>query len=103
MQIIIYIAMFISGFLFFNWLLGYRKNHIQIDLDERYFNLSSYLQAIEQELKGKRQGRTGKYIGDRKFIADGKQYHFIERNVNIGGVPEQRTILKPVKSEHNVS
>lgn len=97
MQIIISIVMCISGFLFFNWLLGHRKHHIQIDLDERYFNFASYIKAIEQGLQ--QQGRTGKYIGDHRFIVDGKEYHFIERNINIGGAPLQRTILKPVHSK----
>jgi hypothetical protein len=85
----------IGALLLFNWLMGYRKGHIQIDFEERYFKEKEYIAAIETELEGK--GRQVKYMGNRKFIVDGLPYLFIERNVSMGGVPLQRTILKPVK------
>ncbi|MCR8849798.1 hypothetical protein NQ095_15370 [Rossellomorea sp. SC111] len=79
----------------FNWLMGYRKEHIQIDFENRYVKEKEYIDAIKREL-GK-QGRDVEYMGNRKFVIDGRPYLFIERNVSMGGVPLQRTILKPVK------
>ncbi|NMH69268.1 hypothetical protein HF072_10830 [Bacillus sp. RO3] len=81
-------------FMLFNWLMGYRKEHIQIDFEERHFKEGEYIEAIRQELEQK--GKDVEYVGERKFIVDGKTYLFIERNVSMGGVPLQRTILKPV-------
>ncbi|MCA1066277.1 hypothetical protein QTG56_21600 [Rossellomorea sp. AcN35-11] len=81
-------------FMLSNWLMGYRKEHIQIDFEERYFKEGEYIEAIRQELEQK--GKDVEYVGERKFIVDGKTYLFIERNVSMGGVPLQRTILKPV-------
>ncbi|PFG07427.1 hypothetical protein [Bacillus sp. es.034] len=84
-----------GGALFlFNWLMGYRKGHIQIDFEERYFKEKEYIEAIKRELV--EQGRNVEYEGDRKFLIDGRRYLLIERNVSMGGVPLQRTILKPV-------
>jgi hypothetical protein len=84
-----------GGALFlFNWLMGYRKGYIQIDFEERYFKEKEYIEAIKRELA--KQGRNVEYEGDRKFLIDGRSYLFIERNVSMGGVPLQRTILKPV-------
>lgn len=85
----------IGSFFLFNWLMGYRKGHIQIDFNERYMDHKAYVQAIEAELD--RKGYQANYEGDFTFRINGKPYVFIERNVPMGGVPLQRTILKPVK------
>ncbi|WP_226582766.1 hypothetical protein [Halobacillus litoralis] len=82
-------------FFLFNWLMGYRKGHMQIDLDERYMNHSEYIQAVKKKLI--EEGHEVSYQGDYKFLIDGRLYVFIERNVPMGGVPLQRTILKPIK------
>lgn len=95
MEIIWIVLAGIGALLLFNWLMGYRKGHIQIDFEERYFNEKEYIEAIKRELE--KQGRNVEYKGNRKFVVDGKVYLFIERNVSMGGVPMQRTILKPVK------
>ncbi|WP_064094012.1 hypothetical protein [Rossellomorea aquimaris] len=82
-------------FLLFNWLMGYKQGYIQIDFDERYYKEKEYIDAIQNELES--QGKEVNYQGDHKFLIDGKPFLFIERNVSMGGVPLQRTILKPVK------
>ncbi len=96
MNFFLMIAVIVASLTGFNWLMGYRKNHIQIDLDERYIDYNEYVRALKSELRT--QGREVDYLGDRKFKIDGKTYMFIERNVTMGGVPLQRTILKPVIS-----
>lgn len=78
--------------LLFNWLRGYKKGNIIIDFDERYFNFNEYTEAIKKKLED--DGREVVYKGNGKFEIDGKEYLFIERNVSMGGVPVQRTILK---------
>ena len=93
MKIILFLAILGLWLIGFNWLMGYRKNHITIDLDERYVDFKEYVEAIQSELI--KQGREVSYMGNRKFIIDGQTYIFIERNVSMGGVPLQRTILKP--------
>lgn len=95
MQLILFIVMLILGFIGFNRLMGYRKQHITIDLDQRYMDYNEYIKAIESELV--KQGRKVHYQGNRSFIIDGSSYNFIERNISMGGVPLQRTILKPKK------
>ncbi len=87
------LVVIVASFTGFNWLMGYRKNHIQIDLDERYIDYNEYVRALKNELSG--QGKDVEYLGNRKFKIDGKKYLFIERNITMGGVPLQRTILKP--------
>lgn len=79
-------------FLLFNWLMGYKKGNIIIDFEERYFNFNEYIAAIKKKLDD--DGREVFYKGNGKFQIDGKNYLFIERNVSMGGVPIQRTILK---------
>lgn len=95
MEIILFLTILGLCLLGFNWLMGYRKKHITIDLDERYVDFKEYVEAIQSELIN--QGREVSYIGNRKFVIDGQTYIFIERNVPMGGVPLQRTILKPEK------
>ncbi|EDL65628.1 hypothetical protein [Bacillus sp. SG-1] len=89
----IFILVLAGGLFLFNTLMGYKKDHIVIDFDERYFQFNEYIQAIHRELE--KRGRDVKYEGDGRFVIDGKSYLFIERNVSMGGVPLQRTILKP--------
>ncbi|TYR98639.1 hypothetical protein FZC84_14410 [Rossellomorea vietnamensis] len=88
----VFIGVAVGGLLLFNTLMGYKKGNITIDLDERYTDFNEYIQAIQQDLKSK--GRDVKYEGDGRFTIDGKKYIFLERNVSMGGVPLQRTILK---------
>jgi hypothetical protein len=95
MEIILAILIGVGMFLFFNFLMGYGKGHIQIDFEERYFKESEYIEAIMAELE--KQGKEVHYQGNRHFIIDGEPYVFLERNVPMGGVPMQRTILKPIK------
>lgn len=95
MQIIFSLVMLILGVIGFNRLMGYKRNQIIIDLDERYMDYNEYIKAIQSELV--KQGRKVSYNGNRSFIIDGQSYIFIERNISIGGVPLQRTILKPGK------
>lgn len=92
---VLVIVAIIGLFILSNWLLGYRKNHIVIDFDERFFDQDSFVKAIRQDLES--QGRDVKYEGSGRFFIDGKKYLFIERNVSMGGVPMQRAILKPEK------
>jgi hypothetical protein len=85
-----------AGMLFlFNWLMGYGKGYIQIDFEERYFKEKEHIEAIKLELE--KQGKEVHYQGNGHFIIDDQPYLFIERTVSMGGVPMQRTILKPIK------
>lgn len=95
MLIILLLAMFILFFIGFNRFMGYRKNYIIVDLDERYTDYGEYIKAIQSELVKK--GRNVSYKGNRHFIVDGRSYFFVEKNISMGGVPLQRTILKPEK------
>lgn len=79
----------------FNWLMGYGKEYIQIDFEERYFKEKEHIEAIRLELE--KQGKKVHYQGNGYFIIDDRPYLFIERTVSMGGVPMQRTILKPIK------
>ncbi|WP_066174388.1 hypothetical protein [Bacillus marinisedimentorum] len=97
MQWILPLLAAILGLAFFNFLMGYRKGHITIDLDDRYIDFNRYVKAIASELES--QGHTVEYKGSRRFNIDGKSYTFIERNISMGGVPLQRTILKPAKGD----
>ncbi|WP_420486126.1 hypothetical protein [Gottfriedia acidiceleris] len=94
MEFIFILIFLIVGVFGFNWLMGYRNQNITLDLDERYLNLIEYAKA---ELES--QGKTVDYRGNRLFIINGKQYHLIERNVSMGGVPLQHTILQKVFSD----
>ncbi|MEH7452506.1 hypothetical protein [Gottfriedia acidiceleris] len=94
MEFIINFIFLIAGIFGFNWLMGYRHQNITLDLDERYLNLNDYAKAVKAELES--QGKTVDYIGNRLFIINGKKYHLIERNVSMGGVPLQHTILQKI-------
>ncbi len=94
MDFIYVLLMLIAGVLGFNWLMGYRNQNITLDLDERYIDLKEYANAVKAELES--QGKEVEYKGNRLFVINGKQYHLIERNVSMGGVPLQHTILQKV-------
>ncbi|PYZ96999.1 hypothetical protein CR205_12430 [Alteribacter lacisalsi] len=81
----------------FDYLMGYRKNHIVIDFDELYPDLDEHMTAVHERLE--HEGKTVETNGYRSFIINGRSYLFTERTVNIGGVPVQRTILKPGKKQ----
>ncbi len=72
--------------------MGYKKGNIIIDFNERYFNFSKYIEAIKKKLED--DGREVTYKMSGQFEIDGKDYLFIARNVSMGGVLVQRTILK---------
>ncbi|WLR42490.1 hypothetical protein LC087_17610 [Bacillus carboniphilus] len=92
MKILFALLVIIGCFILFNWLMGYRKGNIVIDFDERFFNRDRYISAIKKKLES--EGRMVEYKGGGRFLIDGKTYLFIERNVSMGNVPLQRTILK---------
>ncbi|WP_255437694.1 hypothetical protein [Thalassobacillus sp. CUG 92003] len=58
--------------LLFNHLMGYRKDYIQIDFEERYTNHHHYVQSIKHDLKEK--GYEVWYEGDHKFVINGKGF-----------------------------
>lgn len=92
MILIISLIISIVFLILFNRLMGYRKGNITVDFDERYINHKEYVVAIKSKLED--QGREVYYTGNNRFIIDGENYLFYERNVSMGGVPLQRTILK---------
>jgi hypothetical protein len=94
LELIFILIFLIAGIFAFNWLMGYRNQNIILDLDERYIHLNDYAKAVKAELES--QGKTVDYRGNRLFIINGKHYHLIERNVSMGGVPLQHTILQKV-------
>lgn len=71
-KVTLLLAMFILFFIVFNWLMGYRKNHITIDLDGRYMDHIRYVKAIQCELA--KQGREICYKENGKFIVDGRSF-----------------------------
>ncbi|TMW71062.1 hypothetical protein [Alteribacter natronophilus] len=91
------LALLISagGLLLFNYLMGYRKDRIIIDFRERYTDLGDHMKAVREQLE--KDGKRAEISGYRSLLIDGSPYLFTERTVNVGGVPLQRTILKPVK------
>lgn len=95
MQIFLMLVMLSLFFVGSNWLMGYRKNYITIDLEERYMDYNKYIEAIQSELV--KQGKEASYQRNGIFLIDGRSYIFKERNIPVGGVPLQRTILKPDK------
>jgi len=95
MEGFIFIVLLIFIFIGFNYFMGYRRGNIVLDLDNRYTNFTEYMQAIERELI--EQGKDVQYQGNGEFIINGKKYVMQERNVPMGGVPLQRTVLKRMK------
>ncbi|MFD2923232.1 hypothetical protein [Halobacillus naozhouensis] len=100
MDIIVLLVAFGLILFGFNWLMGYKKNHIVIDFDERYQDYKEYIGAIQRELVN--QGRVVSYKGNSRFLIDGQVYVFVESNISMGGAPLQRTILKPEKGDSEV-
>lgn len=95
MNILIGVVMGLLALFGFNWLMGYKKGNIQLDLEERYISLKEYVQAIQVELE--KQGKQVSYLGNRIFLIDNHRYLLVERNVSMGGVPLQHTVLKRLK------
>jgi hypothetical protein len=91
-EILIVSILFILSLWGINWLMGYRKGNITLDLDNRYTNLNEYVNAVQLELE--KQGRNVTYQGNRAFLIDGKVYILNDMNVSMGGVPLQHTILR---------
>lgn len=94
-NIMLIIVTVVALILFFNWLMGHKKGNIIIDFEERHFNRNEYVATIHSKLES--EGREVSYEGNSLFLIEGKKYLFLERNVNVGGVPVRRTILQPVK------
>lgn len=80
---------------FFNMLMGYRKGNISLELDGRYTSLTDQANAVTAELK--KQGKTAEYKGDGQYLVDGRSYVVLKRQVPMGGVPLERTVLVPQK------
>ncbi|MCJ0930660.1 hypothetical protein MST22_05785 [Virgibacillus halodenitrificans] len=95
MDILITIAIFIIILFGFTRLMGYRNKNITLELDDRYTNLTEHAKAVTVELE--KEGRKVEYQGDGYFLVDGEQYVMHGRNIAMGGVPLQRTILEPVE------
>jgi len=95
MDILIGVVIGLLALFGFNWLMGYKKGNIQLDLDERYIHLKEYVQAIQEELT--KQGKQVSYQGNRIFSIDNHRYLLVERNVSMGGAPLQHTVLKRLK------
>lgn len=97
MQILVAAVIAIAALFGFNWLMGYKKGNITLDLDDRYIHLNEYVEAIKQELIT--QGKQVAYNGNRIFTIDNNRYVLVERNVSMGGVPLQHTVLKRLKGK----
>lgn len=96
LSFIITIGVFVLALFVFNLLMGYRKGRITLDLNKRYTNLSEQSKEVTRELK--QQGRSVEYQGDGYYVVNGKLYVVRMQNVAMGGIPLQRTVLKPVKN-----
>ncbi len=88
LMLIVGIAMLFA----FNWLLGYWRRNIVLDLDDRYIEWSDHVEAAKAELQ--KQGREVTYLGKGEFIIDGKYFMMVNWNVNMARVPLQRTLFK---------
>ncbi|MFZ4452416.1 hypothetical protein [Salibacterium aidingense] len=64
-------------------------------LKNRYPTLKDHGEAVEKKLTQK--GYDAVYEGNGYFLVDGKSYLLQGRTVPMGGLPMQRTVLKPVK------
>ncbi|WP_147511417.1 hypothetical protein [Bacillales bacterium] len=82
-----------AGFWFFySYLLGYRNKNITMTFDDRFYTLDEHVKAIEHKLK--QDGKLVEYLGNRRFLVNGKRYVFVERTVPMSGIPVQQTILE---------
>ncbi|MFA9555728.1 hypothetical protein ACERII_00270 [Evansella sp. AB-rgal1] len=97
MEIFIGAIILLGIYILFNYIMGYRKNQIVIDFEERYVNVHEHMEAIQAKLET--QGRKVEQNGVRGLLIDNRPYFFIERTINMGGIPMQRTILVPEKKE----
>lgn len=77
---------------YYVFLLGFKKGNIVMTFNERFIHHEDHIQAVKRRLKD--DGRHFEYLGDRKFIVDGKPYLFMERTVPGDFGPLQQTILK---------
>ncbi|WP_432353120.1 hypothetical protein [Sporosarcina sp. A2] len=89
------IGTFVAVLFGFNMLMGYRKGTITLDLDGRYTNQQEQANAVTDELK--KQGKAAEYKGNGQFVVNGLSYVLQKRNVAMGGVPLERTVLIPKK------
>jgi len=94
MDILVAVFIGLAALVGFNWLMGYKKGNITLQLNERYIHLNEYVKAVKQELVN--QDRNVEYEGNRIFSIDKNRYILVERNVSMGGVPLQHTILKRI-------
>lgn len=88
----------VAIFFAFNWLLGYRRKSIVLDLEDRYIDWNDHVAATKAELQ--KQDREVSYLGNGEFRIDGKYYMMINWNVNMAHVPLQRTLLKYDKEKN---
>ena len=86
------IAVGAAFWFFFSYLLGFKKKNITMTFDDRFYTLDEHVKAIEQKLK--QDGKQVEYLGNRRFLVNGKRYMFVERTVPMSGVPMQQTILE---------
>lgn len=98
MPILLTIGVFILVLFGFNKVLGYGKGNITMELDGRYTNLTEQANAVTAELK--KQGKDAEYKGNGRYLVDGLYYVVHKRAVAMAGVPLERTILVPEKSEN---
>lgn len=89
------ISIFVVMLFGFNRLMGYRKGNITLELDGRYASLTDQANAVIEELR--KQGKSAEYNGDGHYVVDGLSYVVLKRNVAMGGVPLERTVLVPEK------
>lgn len=95
-NVFITIGAFIAAWFGFNKIMGYRKGNITLELDGRYTSLTDQANAVTKELM--KQGKSAEYKGEGHYLIDGLSYVIHKRNVSMGGVPLERTILVPEKN-----
>lgn len=71
-----FLVILAGGLFLFNWIMGYPKDTITFDLNDRYVNHKEYIKAVQRELE--RQGKTVKYTDYCEFLINGKSYLLIE-------------------------
>lgn len=94
-SLFITISAFVIMLFGFNRLMGYRKGNITLELDGRYTSQSDQAKAVTEVLR--KQGKSAEYNGDGHYVVDGLPYVVLKRNVAMGGVPLERTVLVPEK------
>ncbi|RSL33866.1 hypothetical protein D7Z54_08295 [Salibacterium salarium] len=81
--------------------MGYRKGYISFNLKYRYYSLNDHGKAVEEKLKN--QGKSAVYEGHGYFLIDGETFMLVTRTLPMGGVPLQRTILKPLNKSREMA